>query len=106
MFDVVVDLRPDSKTYGKWESVILSEDNYKMLMIPKGFAHGYLVLSEEAEIIYKCDDYYNKELEAGIMWNDPSFKINWPIEKFKIDELILSDKDKKWPKFAGREGNL
>lgn len=106
VFDVVVDLRKNSKTYGKWEGIILTEENYKMFMIPKGFAHGYLVLSEEAEIIYKCDDYYNKELEAGIMWNDPSFKINWPIEKFKIDKLILSDKDKKWPKFAEREGNL
>ena len=104
VFDVAVDLRQNSKTYGKWESVILSAKNSKMFMIPKGFAHGYLVLSKEAEIIYKCDDYYNKESEAGIMWNDPKLGINWPIEN--LDELILSDKDRKWPKFAGREGNL
>ena len=106
VFDVAIDLRQNSKTYGKWESVILSEENYKMLMIPKGFAHGYLVLSKNAEIIYKCDDYYNKELEAGIMWNDSFFRINWPIEEIGIDEPILSGKDKKWPKFTGREGIL
>jgi len=94
VFDVAVDLRGNSKTYGNWFGLILSEDNKKQLYIPKGFAHGFLVLSEEAEIIYKCSEYYHSEDYKGIIWNDPIINIKWPLDR--VDELILSDKDKSW----------
>lgn len=97
VFDVAVDLRPQSTTYGKWEGVILSEENKKMFMIPRGFAHGFLVLSEEAEFTYKCDDIYNHEAEGGLAWNDKDVAINWPLENIKEDELLTSEKDGKWP---------
>jgi dTDP-4-dehydrorhamnose 3,5-epimerase len=94
VFDVCVDLRKDSKTYGKWEGVILSEENKKMFMIPVGFAHGFLVLSDEAEFTYKCTDIYNKAAEGGLIWNDPDVGIKWP----EVDtELLFSEKDQKWP---------
>ena len=99
VFDVAVDLRPNSKTYGKWEGTILSEKNKKMFMIPRGFAHGFLVLSDEAEFTYKCDDVYNHEAEGGLMWNDQDVAIKWPLEKIKEDELLTSEKDAKWPSF-------
>ncbi len=97
VFDVAVDLRPNSKTYGKWEGVILSEENKKMFLIPKGFAHGFLVLSEEAEFTYKCDDIYNHKAEGGLAWNDKEVGINWPLGNIKEDDLITSEKDTKWP---------
>ena len=97
VFDVAVDLRPESKTYGKWEGVILSEENKKMFMIPRGFAHGFLVLSDEAEFTYKCDDIYNHKAEGGLAWNDPEVAIEWPLENMKVDELLTSEKDAKWP---------
>ncbi len=97
VFDVAVDLRPNSKTYGKWEGVILSEENKKMFLIPKGFAHGFLVLSEEAEFTYKCDDIYNHDAEGGLAWNDKDVAINWPLGNIKKDDLITSEKDTKWP---------
>ncbi len=97
VFDVAVDLRPGSKTYGKWEGVILSEENKKMFMIPRGFAHGFLVLSEEAEFTYKCDDIYNHEAEGGLAWNDPDVAINWPMGNMQISDLLTSEKDSKWP---------
>ncbi len=97
VFDVAVDLRPGSKTYGKWEGVILSEENKKMFMIPKGFAHGFLVLSEEAEFTYKCDDIYNHEAEGGLAWNDPEVGIEWPLGDMKESDLLTSEKDGKWP---------
>ncbi len=97
VFDVAVDLRPESKTYGKWEGVILSEENKKMFMIPKGFAHGFLVLSEEAEFTYKCDDIYNASAEGGLAWNDPEVNIQWPLGNLKETDLITSEKDAKWP---------
>ena len=94
VFDVAVDLRKGSPTYGKWEGVLLSEENKKMLMIPRGFAHGFLVLSDEAEFIYKCDDVYHPNDEGGIMYNDPDIGIKWP----EIDcEILLSEKDKLHP---------
>lgn len=93
VFDVAVDLRKDSKTYGKWVGVILSAENKKQFMIPRGFAHGFVVLSDEATFAYKCDDFYHPEDEGGIMWNDPEVNINWPFE----GEVILSEKDKKHP---------
>ena len=97
VFDVAVDLRPGSKTYGKWEGVILSEENKKMFMIPRGFAHGFLVLSEEAEFTYKCDDVYNHEAEGGLAWNDPDVGIDWPFGDMKLEDLLTSEKDAKWP---------
>lgn len=97
VFDVAVDLRPNSKTYGKWEGVVLSEENKKMFLIPKGFAHGFLVLSEEAEFTYKCDDMYNHQAEGGLAWNDQDVAINWPLGNMKQEDLITSEKDAKWP---------
>ncbi len=92
VFDVAVDLRPNSPTYGKYEGVILSEENKLQFFIPKGFAHGFVVLSDEAEFVYKVDDFYHPNDEGGLMWNDPDVGIKWPFdENF---EVILSDKDK------------
>lgn len=93
VFDVAVDLRKGSKTYGKWVGVILSEENKKMFMIPRGFAHGFVVLSETAQFVYKCDDFYHPEDEGGIMYNDPDINIEWPYQ----GEVELSEKDKKHP---------
>lgn len=93
VFDVAVDLRKDSKTYGKWVGVILSSENKRQFMIPRGFAHGFVVLSETATFVYKCDEFYHPEDEGGIMWNDPNININWPFE----GDVILSEKDKKHP---------
>ena len=89
VFDVAVDLRKNSKTYGKWFGVVLASDKGNMLMIPRGFAHGFLVLSKSATFQYKCDDYYHPEDEAGIIWNDSSLGVRWP----KRDGVILSEKD-------------
>ena len=91
VFDVAVDLREGSPTFGKWEGVILTAENKKQFYIPEGFAHGFLVLSDEATFQYKCTDYYDPEHEGGIAWNDPDVGITWPIEH--IDEVVLSDKD-------------
>ncbi len=96
VFDVAVDLRRNSPTYGKWESIILSEENKKQFFIPEGFAHGFLVLSEDAEFTYKCTDFYDPEDEGGILWNDPSIAIDWPVDNI---EIMLSEKDKKWKTF-------
>jgi len=97
VFDVAVDLRKNSKTYGKWHGVILSEENKRQFYVPEGFAHGFLVLSDEAEFTYKCTDFYHPEDEGGILWNDPDIGIKWPLED--IEEVILSEKDKKWGSF-------
>lgn len=94
VFDVAVDLRKDSKTYGKWFGVILSEDNKKQFFIPKNFAHGFLVLSDYAEFAYKCTDFYHPDDEGGLLYNDPDIGVEWPFEEGV--ELILSDKDQKW----------
>lgn len=97
VFDVAVDLRKNSSTFGKWYGVYLSEENKKMFYIPEGFAHGFLVLSDEAEFVYKCTDFYHPEDEGGIIWNDKDISINWPIDK--VYDLIISEKDKKWEGF-------
>lgn len=94
VFDVAVDLRKNSDTYGKWVGVKLSDENKKQFYIPEGFAHGFLVLSEEAEFVYKCTDLYHPEFEGGIAWNDPEVGIEWPTDG--ISQLIFSDKDKNW----------
>ncbi len=93
VFDVAVDLRQNSPTYGKWEGIILSEENKKQFYVPEGFAHGFLVLSDEAEFTYKCTNFYSPEDEGGILWNDPEIGIEWPVEG--IDEIMLSEKDKQ-----------
>lgn len=90
ILDVAVDVRPDSKTFGKWVSEILSEENKNMLFIPKGFAHGFCVITEKAGVSYKVTDYYYPESEVGIIFNDPNLNINWPK-----GDYILSEKDKK-----------
>ena len=79
VFDVAVDLREGSKTYGKWYGVVLSAENKKQFFIPKGFAHGFLVLSENAEFTYKCSDFYHPNDEGGLIWNDPDINVQWPI---------------------------
>ena len=98
VYDVAVDLRKDSPTYGKYVGAILSEENKKQFFIPRGFAHGFLVLSDEAEFCYKCDDFYHPEDEGGLMWNDPTVGIDWPLDG--IDNLNLSEKDTKNPSFG------
>lgn len=97
IYDVAVDMRKESKTYGEWFGIELSAENRKQLFIPKGFAHGYLVLSESAVLVYKCSDIYHPEDECGILWNDKELDIQWPIEG--AGEIILSEKDKIWPEW-------
>lgn len=94
VFDVAVDLRTGSKTYGKWFGVELSGENKKMFYIPEGFAHGFVVLSDEAVFAYKCTDFYHPGDEGGIIWNDPEIGVEWPIPEDM--KLIMSDKDTKW----------
>nr|AXY99653.1 rmlC [Proteus mirabilis] len=90
VFDVAVDIRKNSKTFGKWVGVYLSDENKRQLWIPEGFAHGFYVTSEEAEFTYKCTDYYNPSAEHSILWDDPEINISWPITNYPI----LSEKDK------------
>ena len=94
VFDVAVDLRSDSKTYGKWFGVELSAENKRQFYVPEGFAHGFLVLSDEAEFCYKCTDFYHPGDEGGLAWNDPEIGVEWPLEE-GVD-LIISEKDQKW----------
>ena len=110
VFDVAVDLRKDSKTFGKWYGIELTEENKKQFMIPRGFAHGFLVLSDTAEFCYKCDDFYHANDEGGLAWNDPAIGIDWPqvmgeyrgsasAEGYILEDgtkLNLSEKDQKW----------
>lgn len=96
VFDVAVDLRKGSRTYGKWVGVLLSGENHRQFMIPRGFAHGFLVVSDYAEFAYKCDELYHPEDEGGIVWNDPDVAVQWP----DVGEIILSEKDKKNPTLA------
>lgn len=113
VFDVAVDLRPGSKTFGKWYGIELTQENKKQFLIPRGFAHGFLVLSDVAEFCYKCDDFYHGDDEGGLAWNDPEIGIIWPrvegsykgsasSEGYSLDDmpLILSEKDKKWRSIA------
>ena len=93
VWDVAVDIRKDSKTFGKWEAVELSAENKKMLFIPKGFAHGFLTLSKTADFLYKVSNFYSAEHDRGIIWDDSDIDIKWPMQK-----PILSEKDQKYPK--------
>ena len=110
VFDVAVDLRSGSKTYGRWHGELLTEENKRQFLIPRGFAHGFLVLSDVAELCYKCDDFYHPDGEGGVAWNDPEIGIEWPrlqgtykgtasAEGYTLEgvPLKLSDKDQKWP---------
>ena len=97
VYDVAVDLREGSATYGKYVGVLLSAENRRQFFIPKNFAHGFLVLSDEAEFVYKVDDFYHPNDEGGLMWNDPDIAIEWPITDNM--EIILSEKDKVNPYF-------
>lgn len=92
VFDVAVDLRKKSPTYKQWYGVMLSGENKKQFYIPEGFAHGFLVLSDEAEFVYKCTNLYHPEFDGGIMWNDPEIGVEWPLQG--VTELLLSEKDK------------
>lgn len=104
VFDVAVDLREGSATYGKWEGVVLSAENRRQFFIPRGFAHGFLVLSDTAEFCYKCDDVYHPNDEGGLMWNDPEIGIEWPAldgdETLDATKLTLSDKDRHHPSLS------
>ena len=111
VFDVAVDLRKDSKTFGKWYGLELTEENKKQFLIPRGFAHGFLVLSETAEFCYKCDDFYHANDEGGLAWNDPEIGVQWPevigeyrgsasAEGYALADgtaMKLSEKDQAWP---------
>ena len=94
VFDVVVDVRSSSPTFGQWYGTELNEDNIKMIYVPPGFAHGFVVLSETADFIYKCTDYYHPESEQGIAWDDPDLNIDWSIADI-AEKISLSDKDKQ-----------
>ena len=94
VYDVAVDLRKESPTFGQWYGVLLSEENKKQFFIPKGFAHGFLVLSDYAEFCYKCSDFYHPNDEGGLAYNDPDIGVDWPIPEEM--EVIMSDKDKMW----------
>ena len=104
VFDVAVDTREGSDTYGKWFGVVLSAENKKQFFIPKGFAHGFIVLSEYAEFCYKVTDFYHPNDEGGIIWNDPAIGIEWPMPDGMTEEdLILSDKDRCWSGIDSRD---
>lgn len=92
IFDVALDIRRESPSFGRWYGAVLSDENHHQLWIPPGFAHGFCVISNQVDLVYKCTDYYHPEDEAGIIWNDPGLKIKWPIQK-----PIVSEKDSKNP---------
>lgn len=95
VWDAIVDLRPDSPTYCRWHAVELTEQNLAMLYVPAGFAHGYLTLTDGAEVFYQVTEYYHRDLEGGVRWNDAAFGIEWPQDR----PLILSPKDRSWPDY-------
>ena len=103
VLDIAVDLRPESSTFGQWQSVELTDDNHLQFLVPRGFGHGFVVLSNEAVFFYKCDNYYSKEAESGIIYNDIDLNIDWKINP---DEIILSDKDKLLPSFNSFKNSL
>ncbi|MBD3343697.1 MAG: dTDP-4-dehydrorhamnose 3,5-epimerase [Chitinivibrionales bacterium] len=96
VYDVIVDLRKSSPTYGQWQGFELSENNFRMLLVPQGFAHGFCTLEPDTEMIYKVNDFYAPECDSGIIWNDPTLNIGWPVEN-----PILSDKDARLGNFKG-----
>lgn len=110
VFDVAVDLRPGSPTFGKWEGVKLSAESCRQFFIPRGFAHGYLVLSDTAVFCYKCDEVYHPNDEGGLMWDDPAIGIKWPAMRgdsaFDETKVILSEKDRNHPAFDALFGRV
>ncbi|MFN0012991.1 MAG: dTDP-4-dehydrorhamnose 3,5-epimerase family protein [Saprospiraceae bacterium] len=103
VLDVFVDIRPDSATFGQWDSIELSEENQKMIYIPRGFAHGFCTLTNESEVLYKVDNVYNRQNEGGLLWSDSDLGIQWPA-----DTPILSEKDQKnwtWGEFVESHQN-
>ena len=104
VFDVAVDLRPGSETYGKWEGVVLSGENKKMFYIPRGFAHGFLVLSDEAEFCYKVDNVYDHNSEGGLVWDDAEVGVEWPTDG--IDEVMTIERDNNWPSLSELKNTL
>ena len=104
IFDVGVDIRKGSPTFGKWHGEILSGENHKMLYFPPGFAHGFLALEDDSEVVYQCTGTYNAESERGILWNDPNIGIDWPVSQ--VPEVIVSDKDRKHPGIKAAETNF
>ncbi|MCR4589733.1 MAG: dTDP-4-dehydrorhamnose 3,5-epimerase [Lachnospiraceae bacterium] len=105
VFDVAVDLRPGSSTLGKWFGVELSQENKKMFFIPRGFAHGFLVLSDKAEFVYKCDDLYHPGDDGGLRYNDPEIGIRWPDE-ISESEMNINDRDRNWQDFSVYKAGL
>lgn len=105
VYDVAVDLRKDSKTFGQWQGVLLSAANKRQFFIPRGCAHGFAVISDTAEFVYKCSDFYTPEGEGGIIWNDPTLMIDW-ANFIDIERVILSEKDKKYPTFKEYKSKL
>lgn len=103
IIDAVVDIRKNSPTYGNAYTIELSAENKKQLLIPKGFAHGYSVISETAEVFYKCDAFYHKESEGGILWNDPKLNIDW---KVPVDKVLVSEKDARYPSLENCKNNF
>ncbi|WP_054949161.1 dTDP-4-dehydrorhamnose 3,5-epimerase [Numidum massiliense] len=101
IYDVVVDLRRSSPTYGEWFGTVLSESNQRQLLVPQGFAHGFCTLTDNAQVFYKVDSYYAPECERGIIWNDPTLAIDWPT-----GDPILSDRDARFPLFQDAEANF
>ncbi|MFH1932399.1 MAG: dTDP-4-dehydrorhamnose 3,5-epimerase [Pseudomonadota bacterium] len=95
IYDVAIDLRPDSPTYKSWVGVELTDDNHKMLYIPENFAHGYQTLTDNAEVFYQVSQFYSPESERGVRWDDPAFGIKWP----ETDDVVISEKDKNWPDY-------
>lgn len=104
IFDVGVDIRKGSPTFGKWYGEVLSEENKKMIYFPPGFAHGFLALADDAHVYYKCTGLYSKENESAIAWNDPDVGVNWPLEQVG-GAAILSDRDKIHPQLKGAINN-
>ncbi|MBP1889148.1 dTDP-4-dehydrorhamnose 3,5-epimerase [Clostridium moniliforme] len=92
VYDVAVDLRKGSPTYGQWEGVLLTSENKRQFYVPEGFAHGFLVISDEATFNYKCTNFYAPEYDGGVLWNDPDIDVEWPLDG--IDKILLSEKDK------------
>ena len=95
VFDVIIDIRPDSPQYKEWFGLQLTSDNYKMLYVPEGFAHGYQTLDDNTEVFYPASQFYSPESERGVRWDDPAFGIEWP----ETDNLVMSEKDKTWPDY-------
>ena len=100
VFDVAVDIRPNSATFGRWVGAELTQDNHRQLWVPPGLAHGFVVLSDEADFLYKASDYYAPAHERSIAWNDPAIGIDWPLAAHGITEPTLSDKDRQAPRLA------